>query len=283
MGDTAEGVFGFIVIDRHGALFGTLSRTTREVLHKFSVDLPGKHARGGVSALQFAKIRKERCDLYIRKAAELVTQYYINPLTGQPNVAGLILAGSADLKTELRQSHMFDPRLEAKILKVVDVSYGGESGFDQAIELSSEILGDVGFIREKALVRRFLEEISRKTGRYVYGVDDTLNTLVSGLGAVETLIVWQDLDINRYVLNNNATGENVIKYLDSEQEGNEENFIEGNIELVVVENTPLVEWLANEHVRFGCALEFVTDMFNEGRQFIRGFGGIGGILHHRMN
>lgn len=35
--------FGFIVMDGNGALFGTLSGNTREVLHKFTVDLPKKH------------------------------------------------------------------------------------------------------------------------------------------------------------------------------------------------------------------------------------------------
>jgi hypothetical protein len=40
-------------------------------------------------------------------------------------VAGLVLAGSADFKTELSQSDMFDPRLQAVVLAVVDVSYGG--------------------------------------------------------------------------------------------------------------------------------------------------------------
>lgn len=35
--------FGFIVIDGSGALFGTLQGNTREVLHKFTVDLPKKH------------------------------------------------------------------------------------------------------------------------------------------------------------------------------------------------------------------------------------------------
>jgi peptide subunit release factor 1 (eRF1) len=39
--------FGFIVMDGNGALFGTLHGNTREVLHKFSVDLPKKHGRGG--------------------------------------------------------------------------------------------------------------------------------------------------------------------------------------------------------------------------------------------
>ena len=59
------------------------------------------------------------------------------------NVAGIVLAGSADFKTELGQSDMFDGRLAAKVLKVVDVSYGGENGFNQAIELASETLGNV--------------------------------------------------------------------------------------------------------------------------------------------
>lgn len=39
--------FGFIVIDGSGALFGTLQGNTREVLHKFTVDLPKKHGNLG--------------------------------------------------------------------------------------------------------------------------------------------------------------------------------------------------------------------------------------------
>lgn len=37
--------FGFIIMDGNGALFGTLQGNTREVLHKFTVDLPKKHGR----------------------------------------------------------------------------------------------------------------------------------------------------------------------------------------------------------------------------------------------
>ena len=42
-----------------------------------------------------------------------------------PNIVGLVLAGSADFKTVLSQSGMFDPRLFGIVLKMVDVSYGG--------------------------------------------------------------------------------------------------------------------------------------------------------------
>lgn len=275
--------FGFIVMDGNGTLFGTLSGNTREVLHKFTVDLPKKHGRGGQSALRFARLRMEKRHNYVRKTAELATQFFINPATSQPNVSGLILAGSADFKTELSQSDMFDPRLQAKILNVVDVSYGGENGFNQAIELSAEILANVKFIQEKKLIGKFFEEISQDTGKYVFGVDDTLKALE--MGAVETLVVWENLDINRYVLKNAASNEILIKHFNKDQESDQSNFRDSatGSELEVQDKMPLLEWFANEYKKFGCVLEFVTNKSQEGSQFCRGFGGIGGILRYQLD
>ncbi|KAJ4762535.1 Eukaryotic peptide chain release factor subunit 1-1 [Rhynchospora pubera] len=274
--------FGFIVMDWHGALFGTLSGNTKEVLYKFSVDLPKKHGRGGQSALQFARLRTEKRHNYVRKTAETAALLFINPSTSQPNVSGLILAGSADFKTELSQSDMFDQRLQAKILKVVDVPYGGESGFNQAIELSAEILANVKFIQEKKLIGKFFEEISQDTGKYVFGVEDTLKALE--IGAVDTLIVCENLDINRYTLRNATNGEIVIKHLTNDEETRNENFIDPvtSAQLEVQKIMPLLEWFANEYNRFGCTMELVTDMSQEGSQFRRGFGGIGGILCYQI-
>ncbi|KAF7025935.1 hypothetical protein CFC21_038081 [Triticum aestivum] len=274
--------FGFIVMDGNGTLFGTLSGNTREVLHKFSVDLPKKHGRGGQSALRFARLRMEKRHNYVRKTAELATQFFINPATSQPNVSGLILAGSADFKTELSQSDMFDQRLATKILKVVDVSYGGENGFNQAIEISAEVLSNVKFIQEKKLIGKYFEEISQDTGKYVFGVDDTMAALE--MGAVETLIVWENLDINRYVLKNSATGETSMKHFNKAQEADQSNFKDKatSADLEVVENTSLLEWFAENYRQFGCTLEFITNKSQEGSQFCRGFGGIGGILRYQV-
>lgn len=105
---------------------------------------------------------------------------------------------------------------------MVDVSYGGESGFNQAIELSAEILANVKFIQEKKLIGKYFEEISQDTGKYVFGVDDTLKALE--MGAVETLMVWENLDVNRYVLKHSATGEIIIKHLNKEAEADQSNF-----------------------------------------------------------
>eukprot|EP00245_Coleochaete_scutata_P009327 TRINITY_DN3046_c0_g1_i1.p1 TRINITY_DN3046_c0_g1~~TRINITY_DN3046_c0_g1_i1.p1 ORF type:complete len:438 (+),score=119.27 TRINITY_DN3046_c0_g1_i1:261-1574(+) len=274
--------FGFIVMDGNGTLFGTLCGNTREVLHKMTVDLPKKHGRGGQSALRFARLRMEKRHNYVRKIAELAVQFYINPATSQPNVAGLILAGSADFKTELSQSDMFDQRLQAKVLNVVDVSYGGENGFNQAIELSAEILSNVKFIQEKRLIGKFFEEISQDTGKYCFGVEDTLKALDAA--AVETLIVWENLDINRYTLKNAVTAEIVIKHLSKEKQSDQSEFRDKDgAELEVQESESLLEWFAENYKKFGCTLEFVTNRSQEGSQFCRGFGGIGGILRYQLD
>lgn len=87
--------FGFIIMDGNGALFGTLQGNTRDVLHKFTVDLPKKHGtklsqlkknnnyvvihpgRGGQSALRFARLRMEKRHNYVRKVAETAVQMFI--------------------------------------------------------------------------------------------------------------------------------------------------------------------------------------------------------------
>lgn len=274
--------FGFIVMDGNGCLYGTVQGSNREVLHKFSVDLPKKHGRGGQSALRFARLRLEKRHNYVRKVAEMATQLFV-PDGQRPNVQGIVLAGSADFKTELMRSDLFDPRLQKIVIKMVDVSYGGENGFNQAIEMAADALANVKLMKEKKLLQRYMDEISQDTGRYCFMVDDTLHAL--DLGAVEDLIVWDNLETQRYLLRNVSTGVDIVKHLNKHQEQDDKNFRdpESGVELEVQEKEPLVEWFANNYKSFGCNLEFVTDRSSEGTQFVKGFGGIGGILRWKVD
>ncbi|XP_025833557.1 eukaryotic peptide chain release factor subunit 1-like [Agrilus planipennis] len=174
-------------------------------------------------------------------------------------------------------------RLQAKVIKLVDVSYGGENGFNQAIELAAESLQNVKFIQEKKLIGRYFDEISQDTGKYCFGVEDTLKGLE--LGAVETLICWENLDIQRYVLKNHTVGTETVLHLTPEQEKDKSHFTdkETGVELELVECQPLLEWLANNYKNFGATLEIITDKSQEGSQFVRGFGGIGGLLRYKVD
>ena len=63
--------------------------------------------RGGQSAPRFGRHRMEKRQNYVRKVAEVATQMFIS--NDKVNISGLILAGSADFKTELSQSTVFNP------------------------------------------------------------------------------------------------------------------------------------------------------------------------------
>jgi peptide chain release factor subunit 1 len=276
-----DDMFGFIVMDGNGCLYATLQGSNRQVLHKFTVDLPKKHGRGGQSALRFARLRMEKRHNYVRKVAEMAVNFFISD--NKCNVAGLVLAGSADFKIELFQSDLFDGRLQKAVIKTVDVSYGMEPGFNQAVELASDTLSNVKLVQEKRLLQKYFDEISQDTGKYCFMVQDTLTALE--MSAVETLIIWENLLVNRLVVKNTSTGEENILHLNPEQEKNESHFhdVATGVQLEVVERISLVEWMANNYKNYGANLEFVTDRSQEGSQFCRGFGGIGGLLRWKVD
>lgn len=269
--------FGFIVMDGSGTLFGTLQGNTKETLTKFTVDLPKKHGRGGQSALRFARLRMEKRHNYVRKVAEVAAQLFLT--NDKPNVSGLILAGSADFKKELGSSDMFDKRLREKIIKTVDISYGNEKGFDEAIKLSADLLTNVKLVQEKKLIQRYFDEIDQDSGKYCCGIEDTMRALE--MGAVETTIVWENYEKQRYVLMK-TNGEKEVLHL-TEQEWNKRRAdYENNSEAELIECCPFLEWLANNYKTFGTTLEIITNRSQEGNMFVEGFDGIGGLLRYRV-
>jgi len=276
-----EDVFGFIVVDGNGALYGTLQGNNRDIVHKFTVELPKKHGRGGQSSVRFARLRLEKRHNYLRKVAEVATQVFIT--ADKPNINGLVLAGSADFKTDLFNSEMFDPRIKAKVIKIVDVSYGGENGFNQAVELSQESLANVKFVQEKKILSKFFEEISLDSGLVVFGVNDTMKVLETG--AIEVLLLYENLDLFRLTLKNKEDESTRVIFLNSDQLTDPKYYKDADTkaELEVIENIQLSEWLAENYVNFGATLNFITDKSSEGFQFVKGFGGIGGFLRYKVD
>lgn len=46
---------------------------------------------------------------------------------------------------------------------------------------------------------------------------------------------------------------------------------------------PLGDWLCVNYQHFGCKIELITDKTQEGFQFVKGFGGIGGMLRYKID
>jgi hypothetical protein len=98
---------------------------------------------------------------------------------------------------------------------------------------------------------RYFDEVSKDSGQYCFGIDETLKALE--MGAVETLIVWENFDVMRYVLRNPQTQETKVLHLRSDQEKEKSHFQDkdSGVELEHVEEMPLLEWFANNYKNFG--------------------------------
>lgn len=271
--------FGFLIMDGNGSLFGVVQGNTKTIIHQFLVDLPKKHGRGGQSANRFARIRHERRHNYLRKVAEACTSCFIT--NDRPNIKGLVLAGSAEFKNDLQKDDLFDIRLKPIVVATVDIAYGGENGFNQAIELTSETLKSVKFVHEKKILCRFYEEIAKDTNKYVFGMKDTMEAMDNGY--VDTLIIQDELEYNRLSLRRPNTEELSVEIVHKKDAHNTKYKDKNGEEFEVLENVSLTEWLLDSYKKYVTSLEIVSDKSSEGNQFVKGFGGIGGILRFKVD
>ena len=116
-----ENLTGYVIMDGNGCLFGIVKGNEKTVLHSFTVEIPRKKRN---HSLAYERQRIKQIELYLQKVSDIATLLFL------PSHE-IILAGAADLKHDFKS--MLD---NLNVIKVINVSYGMESGFCQAIELS---------------------------------------------------------------------------------------------------------------------------------------------------
>jgi len=270
--------FGFIIMDGSDTSFYVLAGKNRETLFEWSkVNLPKKHGRGGQSQNRFARIREEKREIYVNRVAEIAIEHFIGE-NSLPNVVGLILAGCADLKSELFTQ--LDQRLKSVVLTIVDVQYNGMPGFNECVEKCSGVLKDTEYMQERALLAKFFELV--KTDQpVVYGIAETMNALVESGGAVERLLVSENLNAVRAVFaprGSSSTSDAEIIFYGTETEVNTKANKDG---LKLLSSSPLIPWILENAKSFGAEVELLSDWSVMAAQFSEGFGGLGGTLRYR--
>ena len=239
-------MYGFIVIDGNGCLFATVQGDQKNIIGKFSVDLPKKHGRGGQSAQRFGRIRLEKRQAYVKKCCEQSVSHFIT--NDKCNVKGLIMAGSAEFKDVLASCVTLDPRLKSNIIARIDVPYGMEQGLHHALEQAGEHLEANELVEEQKMITEYMNIIASDDGNISFGINETIKAME--LGAADRVIVWEGLQTKMSEIN---VGVNT--------------------------NDLFVDWLCDTGAReYGCTVKIVTDRTSHGNQFVKGFGGIGAIL-----
>ena len=92
---------------------------------------------------------------------------------------------------------MIFTRLKEKVLGRVDIGDTDESGLKELVAKSQDLLSQQEIVREKKLLERFFESLSKKPDLVAYGYNDVKKALQ--YGAVEILLIskkvkkeWQE-------------------------------------------------------------------------------------------
>ena len=100
----------------------------------------------------------------------------------------------------------------------------------------------------------YFTNIMSGTNKYCYGLKETLQALETGI--IETLIVWEGIDVNRYCVENK--GVVVGKGVEAGDS--------------VISCEPFLDWLVENYSQYGATLKIVSNNTQEGNQFVCGFG-----------
>ncbi len=286
--------YGIIVIDGNGTIFVRLDpQKGTSILKRMQVSLPKKHGRGGQSAPRFERLRREAIHNYLTKVAENAKSVFLNTQHGLANVDGFIISGSANLKNDLFKSDLLGIQIQNKILRLVDVSYGGDNGLKETLRLCTDLFADIKLTQERQLLEDVFGQINlssttneTNTVSYTIGVDETSIVLNDDSGLIDRLIIYEDLTTKRYVYQKRDKG-TIIIVANNEQEAQNKlkNFIKesDNEQIECIDEMDLIDYLTGHYRGMNIRLHLVTDRSPEGQQFRLGFGGCIALLRYPIS
>ncbi len=176
-------VFGLVVMDRKEATIGLLEGKKVEVLQKLSSGVPSKVKAGGQSAQRFHRITEGLTkEFYKRIAEEMKSSFFENP-----KLKGILVGGPVPTKDEFVDGGYLLTPLQEKIIGMKDLGNTDESGLNDLVELSQDVLAEQEIIREKKILEKFFTTLGENPEMAKYKIEDVKKALE--YGAAERVLI----------------------------------------------------------------------------------------------
>ena len=274
--------FGVLVIDSNEAILASLRGQQMTVLKEFTSGIPGKHRAGGQSARRFERLREAAVNEYFKRVAG-----HTNEMLGQiPDLRGLILGGPGPTKYEFEEGEYLNYVLKQKIVATIDTSYVSESGLDEVVEKSQDLLRGVRYSEEKRIVQKFLYELGHETGLASYGETQVRKYLNAGL--VDTLLLSEKLDrLHVFVKCKNCGYQEDSLLSRSGLTKFEQELLSkackncGNTTLGIEGSQNLLDEFVEIAEKSNVNLQVISTETEEGIMLLESFGGIAATLRYR--
>lgn len=274
--------YGILVMDSSAATYATVRGRRLEIVEEITSGVPGKFRAGGQSARRFERLRESKLLSYFKRVGTHANEIFL-PIE---DLKGLIVAGPGPTKDDFGKRDYLHYELKDKIVSTIDTAYVGGQGVEEVMERAPEIMRRVRYIEEKRIVQGFLEHIGHDTGLATYGEGEVRRAL--GLGAVDTLLLSEELDLVRVKVACTACDYVREETMRRRLVGDFESELSGEScpkcaapSLEVEETRDLVDDLAELADEVGADVEVISIETEEGQMLLKSFGGIAAILRFK--
>lgn len=200
----------------------------------------------------------------------------------EKNLKGIFVGGPGPTKLYFLESSYLHHEVQKKVLDVFDTGYTDETGLRELVNLVAKKLENLKISHEKKIMDKFFKEIvKKKDSMAIYGEEEVRNALEKG--AVQTLLLSEDLKKYRVKLRCNQCGYNEERTVDEKEIEKLEKQCKKCGGAMVIENKlDLVEELSKKAKERGTKVELISTDSEEGQALLTTFGGVAGILRYRL-
>ncbi len=274
-----EKVIGLLAIDSQEAGLGILTGDRWEVIDTLTSGVAGKHRQGGQSARRFERLRENELNEYFHRIADHAQKVFID----EYKINGLILGGPGPTKENFLKEEYLDYRLQNNVVATIDSSYSGSEGVREILEKVNEqgIITEYRLLEEKKLIKKFMSQVYSNEGLAVYGLNDVLKFLRSGI--IDTLIVTDEISYVQLEVKCNKCGDVEEKFVErsklitlKQDEASKACSKCGSVDKVSSEKD-IVDVLEELSINIGSKMEIISSKTEEGAQ-LGSLGNIGALL-----
>lgn len=183
----AKEVYGLVVMDRKEATIGLLDGKQITVLRKMTSGVPGKVRAGGQSSQRFERITENLAKEFFRRVSAAMKECFFD----NKKLKGILIGGPVPTKEEFLKEGELVTVLKDKVLAVKDLGNTDESGLEDLVNLSHDILAEQGIIHEKKALEEFFFTLGKEPDKAAYKEADVKKALE--YGAVRKIILSKKL------------------------------------------------------------------------------------------
>ena len=277
-------VIGIISIDTQETGLGILTGERWQAVETLTSGVAGKHRQGGQSARRFERLRDNELNEYYHRVADYAQKIFID----EYQVKGLVIGGPGPTKDTFIREEYLDYRLQNNIISILDTSYTGDEGIREIIDKVNEqgIMSEFRSMEEKKLVKKFMSEVYSGKGLGIYGMNDVVDKLKSGI--TDLIIVTDDINLIRLEFICNKCNNTFDKIVDHEHLVETKQNLNSNPCGVCsstdyqVKEKDIIDYLEELSALSGTRLEIISSKTEEGAA-IQSLGKIGALLRFKLS